>query len=239
MGSGCCCVYFAPLPTHAPYIVEVARLWAATMGWVWGQMEVPLEEGTKNSRGRRAVVWESAQPARRTARDMGEHKEVEEGEIKLKGDFIFQVIVMQEPEKLSVFPCNLSEIHHDLQTLFCWRSRSWGSVGLNTASTALTRNRLLCTLERCLNVFPQSKRSGERLNTEVIYWGQCVWRSCDRCWWGQRRRIGGGQREVPVRGATDGAWWRAQVVNFLLVTSVHLSICYTGCLQFVQQKLVN
>ena len=27
--------------------------------------------------------------------------------------------------------------------------------------------------------------------------------------------------------ATDGAWWKAQVVNLLLATSVRWSICYT------------
>lgn len=34
-----------------------------------------------------------------------------------------------------------------------------------------------------------------------------------------------------AKQATDGAWWKAQVVNFLLATSVRLSICY--CLHFI------
>lgn len=40
---------------------------------------------------------------------------------------------------------------------------------------------------------------------------------------------GGGRYQA--NQATDGAWWKAQVVNFLLATSVRLSICY--CLQFI------
>lgn len=36
-----------------------------------------------------------------------------------------------------------------------------------------------------------------------------------------------------------GPDWKAQVVKFLLVTSVNLSICYTCCLQFIKEKPIH
>lgn len=55
-------------------------------------MEVPLEEGTKSSQGRRAMVCK--QPACNTTR-RGRTLEVEEGEDRLKRGFRFFLIIMQ------------------------------------------------------------------------------------------------------------------------------------------------
>lgn len=59
-------------------------------------MEVPFEEGTKHSQGRRAVVSEREQAASMPyCQRRGRTLEVEEGEEKLKRGFRFYLIIMQ------------------------------------------------------------------------------------------------------------------------------------------------
>lgn len=48
-----------------------------------------------------------------------------------------------------------------------------------------------------------------------------------------------GRGRYRANQATDGAWWTAQVVNFLLATSVRLSICYTVYSLFSIRSLVK
>lgn len=48
-----------------------------------------------------------------------------------------------------------------------------------------------------------------------------------------------GRGRYQAMQATDGAWWKAQVVNFLLATSVRLSICYTVYSLFNIRSLIK
>lgn len=48
-----------------------------------------------------------------------------------------------------------------------------------------------------------------------------------------------GRGRYQANQATDGAWWKAQVVNFLLATSVRLSICYTVYSLFSIRSLIK
>lgn len=48
-----------------------------------------------------------------------------------------------------------------------------------------------------------------------------------------------GHGRYQANQATDGAWWKAQVVNFVSATSVRLSICYTVYSLFSIRSLIK
>lgn len=54
-----------------------------------------------------------------------------------------------------------------------------------------------------------------------------------------RETLEEGRGRYQANQATDGAWWKAQVVNFLLATSVRLSICYTVYSLFSIRSLIK